>query len=254
LTVETESYGPADGQEGDLYLPGRAHPPVVCLLHGGFWRMPHGRDQLHAIAEDLARRGYAVWNLGYRRLGAPGGGWPGTFEDVAAGVDHLAHLAARGIDLDLTRVAVAGHSAGGQLALWVAARGDAVVPVAMAIGLAPVADLARAHELGLGKGAVTELLAGGPAEVPARYAAASPRQRLPLRVPQVLIHGSDDPAVPVAMSRDYARAAAAAGDDVALLELPGLGHMEFLDPTSDAHEALVARCARLAGRDGETQR
>jgi acetyl esterase/lipase len=87
--MKTERYGPLESQEGDLYLPARTRPPVVCLLHGGFWRMPHGRDQLHAVAEDLARRGFAVWNLEYRRLGTPSGGWPGTFDDVVVGIEHL---------------------------------------------------------------------------------------------------------------------------------------------------------------------
>src|SRR5438105_2368060 len=139
-------------QEGDLYLPTRPGRSVVCLLHGGFWRTPYARDEMTPIARDLVARGYAVWNLDYRRLGDPGGGWPGTLEDVAAGIDHLADLAAEGVALNLQRVIVAGHSAGGQLALWSAARdrysGDGAAPprvrVAAVAGLAPVADLVEA--------------------------------------------------------------------------------------------------------------
>lgn len=239
--MRTIAYGQADAQAGDLHLPFRPHPPVVCLLHGGFWRMPYGREQMEAMAQDLVARGYAVWNLGYRRLGEPGGGWPGTCDDVAHGVDHLARLVATGTSLDLTQVAVAGHSAGGQLALWLAGRRDAVVPVQLAIGLAPISDLAGAHALALGKGAATELLGGGPTDVPERYAAASPRARLPASVRQVLIHGRDDDAVPVQMSRDYVAAARAAGSDAALVELPGVGHMDFLNPDSAAHAALCAQ-------------
>src|SRR5688572_18692450 len=122
MRPHTFNYGRDDQQAGDLSLPGAARPPVVCLLHGGFWRMPHGRAELAPIARDLCTRGFAVWNLEYRRVGAPGGGWPGTLQDVGAGIDHLATLAADGIGLDLDRVAVVGHSAGGQLALW-SARG-----------------------------------------------------------------------------------------------------------------------------------
>jgi acetyl esterase/lipase len=163
-SAQTHRYGPAPGQEGDLYLPAVPQPPVICLLHGGFWRMPHGRDQMTAIAGDLAARGFAVWNLEYRRLGQPQAGWPGTMDDVAAGIDHLARIASAGADLDLERITVVGHSAGGQLSLWVAARshqrnlGERPVRVRAAVGLAPIADLARAYEMKVGG----EVVAVGP--------------------------------------------------------------------------------------------
>jgi acetyl esterase/lipase len=217
---------------------------VACLLHGGFWRMPWGRDQMSPVAEDLASRGLAVWNLEYRRLGAPGGGWPGTLEDAAAGIDHLVELAADGIDLDLDRVVVIGHSAGGHLALWCGARRrprgapPPRVRIAAAVGLAPIADLARAYDLGVGGAVVAELLGGPPAEVPDRCRAASPIELLPLGIPHLVLHGTADDAVPIELSRRYARAAAAAGDPVELVELAGSGHMEFLDPGSVAHAAL----------------
>ena len=117
----TASYGALPDQEGDLYLPAHSRAPVVCLLHGGFWRMPHGRDQMAAVAQDLVSRGYAVWNMEYRRLGVRTAGWPGTFDDVITGIDRLAQFVADGTDLDLDRVVVCGHSAGGHLALWAAA-------------------------------------------------------------------------------------------------------------------------------------
>ena len=243
---QTIRYGPCPDHEADLHLPAASRPPVVCLLHGGFWRMPYGRDQMTAVADDLAARGFAVWNLEYRRLGAPGTAWPAPMDDVAAGVDHLAQLAAEGVHLDLERVVVVGHSAGGHLALWVAGRSRSqldlaprVVPRA-AVGLAPVADLGRAFTLKVARAAVRELLGGSPSEHPARVRAASPLEMLPLRVPQLIIHGTADDAVPIDLSRRYARAAQAAGDTVQLIELPGGGHMEFLDPASEAH-ALLAR-------------
>jgi acetyl esterase/lipase len=121
-TMHTVKYGSSDSQEGDLYLPSKQRPPVICLLHGGFWRMPYSRDEMTLIAQDLAARGFAVWNIEYRRIGALGGGWPGTFQDVTAGIDHLATFVADGVELDLNRVTVIGHSAGGHLALWSAAR------------------------------------------------------------------------------------------------------------------------------------
>jgi acetyl esterase/lipase len=222
------------------------------VLHGGFWRLPFGRDQLHAVALDLARRGFAVWNLEYRRLGTPTAGWPGTFDDVTAGIEHLSRLAADGIELDLDRVAVVGHSAGGHLALWSAAcqradRKNGVarrVRIGAVVGQAPVADLVQAHALALGDGAVAELLGGTPAERPAQYQAASPHLMLPFDVPQLVIHGGKDDAVPLEVARSYTRAARAAGDQIELLELPDAGHMDFLDPMSDAHAALCHWLAR----------
>jgi acetyl esterase/lipase len=196
------------------------------------------------IAEDLASRGFAVWNLEYRRLGAPGGGWPGTLEDAAAGIEHLVKLAADGIALDLDRIVVIGHSAGGHLAFWCSARRrprgatPTRVRIAAAVGLAPIADLARAYDLGVGGAVVAELLGGPPAEAPDRCRAASPMELLPLGTPQLVLHGTADDAVPIELSRRYARAAAAAGDPVELVELAGAGHMDFLDPGSAAHATL----------------
>jgi acetyl esterase/lipase len=270
--VRTFAYGKLADQVGDLYLPETARPPIICLLHGGFWRLPWGRDHTAAIAVDLARRGFAVWNLEYRRVGTPGGGWPGTLHDVANGIDHLADLAARGERLDLQSLTVVGHSAGGQLALWSAsasssasssssasghgrhdrrqaAVGGAGAPVAgvdppsrvritAAVGLAPVADLVLAYELGSGNGAVADFLGGSPQSVPQRYRTASPAALLPLGVKQLIAHGTLDDDVPVDVSRRYAAAAKAAADDLTFLELKSAGHMDFVDPSSAAYAAL----------------
>lgn len=239
----TYHYGPGASQAGDLYLPETSPRRVVCLLHGGFWRVPFGRAEMIPIARDLVAHGYAVWNLEYRRMGEPGGGWPGTLQDVGAGIDHLATLVTEGLDVDLERVVVAGHSAGGQLALWSAARPRArrdefgprrVRPYAAA-GLAPVADLARAHELSVGRSAVAELLDGSPRERPERYANASPIARLPLGARQLVIHGTADDTLPIEISRRYVKAAAEVGDEVRFVEVDGGGHMDFLDPASVAH-------------------
>ena len=248
LRMTTEQYGPHEDQIGDLYLPPNAKPAVVCLLHGGFWRMPYGRDQLDAIARDLAARGFAVWNLGYRRVGAPTGGWPNTGEDVIRGIEYLSILAAKGADLDLDRIALVGHSAGGHLALWSAAQTLSGVRVRAVVGEAPITDLQGAFEMGLGRGAVAELLGGMSSEQPERYAAASPLRLLPLGMPQLVVHAIDDDAVPVGMSKAYTAAALAAGDSLTLAELPDSGHMAFLDPASAAHGVVCAWLSSVLGK------
>src|SRR5215469_2259049 len=243
IAKRTIRYGSAASQAADLYVPDERRAPVVCLVHGGFWRMPYGREQLDAIARNLLSRKFAVWNLGYRRLGELGGGWPGTMHDVATGIDHLAALRVEHADLDLSRVIVAGHSAGGQLALWASARHTGPtaprVPTRIRViacaGLAAALDLAALFAIGAGNGAVGELLEGSPLEQPGRYTALSPRALLPLGVPQLIVHGAADDALPVQIARDYVSAAAAAGDSVQFYELSLAGHMDYLDPNSEAH-------------------
>ena len=195
------AYGPGADRFGELWRPAGEGPwPVVVLLHGGFWRAQRTLELMRPLAADLAGRGFAAWNLEYRRVGQPGGGWPGTCEDVAAGLDHLAGLAGRE-PLDLDRLVVAGHSAGGHLALWSAARpglpagapgaGPLVAP-RLAVSLAGVCDLHAGAAGGIGEGAVAEFLGATPDQAPERYLLASPRARLPLGVAQLLVHGDAD--------------------------------------------------------------
>ena len=250
------SYGPDTAQMGELRVPPGAGPhPVIVLLHGGLWLADYGLDLMTPLAEDLTAHGVATWNVEYRRLGDDGGGWPGTFLDVAAGCDHLRRLApAHG--LDPSRVVSLGHSAGGHLALWVAARArlpraeDPLfvadpLPLRGAVSLAGIPDLRRAAELGFS--AVRRLLGGTPAEVPARYALGSPAALLPLGVQQVLVHGTDDRVVPLALSEDYRAAATARGDTVELVALPGIGHFEPIDPGSRAWPVARERTLALPG-------
>jgi acetyl esterase/lipase len=251
------AYGSEPLQFGDLYLPNRpGHYPTVILIHGGYWRARYGLDLMTDLAEDLATRGYAAWNIEYRRVGNPGGGWPGTILDVALAADYLRILAST-YALDLQRVVPIGHSAGGHLALWLAARphmakssplaGSNIVPqngndeeiatplaLAGAISLAGVVDLEMAWRLHLSNGAVVDLLGGSFMEVPERYAAASPAAMLPLGVPQLLIHGTNDDSVPLQVSQTYAEAAKAVNDPVTYIELEGVDHFEVIDPKSTA--------------------
>jgi acetyl esterase/lipase len=249
-----EAYGPGADRFGELWRPGGDGPwPVVALLHGGFWRSRRTLELMRPLAADLAGRGFAAWNLEYRRVGQPGGGWPGTCEDVAAGLDHLVRLAGRA-PLDLDRLVVAGHSAGGHLALWSAARsglpaaapgaGPQVAP-RLVVSLAGVCDLLAGAAAGIGEGAVAEFLGATPDQAPERYRLASPQARLPLGVAQLLVHGDADPRVPVGQSRAYAAAAAAAGDPVELVELRGVDHMAVIDPASPAWAEVTRRLRRL---------
>ena len=197
----TLPYASGDYQFGELSVPEAQGPhAVVVLIHGGYWRARYGLELMRDLAADLAERGIAAWNIEYRRVGNVGGGWPGTFLDVARATDYLRELATP-YNLDPGKVIPIGHSAGGHLALWLAARSrlDARSPIrgaeqplalAGAISLAGVLDLHLAYELHLSNDAVVELLGATPQEAPERYAAASPAALLPLGVPQVLIHGT----------------------------------------------------------------
>ena len=256
----TLEYGPGASNVGDLYLPSQPRPRVVGLLHGGFWRVPYGRDQMSSIAADLCRRGFAVWNIEYRRLGETGVGWPEIASDVLASLEFLREVSGPERRLDLDHVALVGHSAGGQLALACTSRRAQIdVPPApnarfspaAVVSLAGVTDLEQAFASDLGNGSTRALLGGSPDECPERYAAASPVRLLPHGSTQLLIHGANDEDVPVSQSRAYARAAVAAGDDVAYVELPGADHFAFLDPESSAHARL---CEWLQGPWGARSR
>ncbi|MGZ4482699.1 MAG: alpha/beta hydrolase family protein [Nocardioidaceae bacterium] len=219
----------------DVHLPASLHPaarPLVVLLHGGFWRPEYDRRHTRPLSNALAAQGFVVATPEYRRIGA--GGWPGTFDDVSAAMSALPGLLA-GIGVPTTTTTLLGHSAGGQLALWLASEGYAVT---RAVGLAPVADLRLAAREGLGGGAAVDLLGGTPDEVPDRYAAADPMARLaePPACAVVVVHGTEDLQVPVASSRGLA----ARHRFVDYRELDGVEHFALIDPLSAAWPAVLA--------------
>jgi acetyl esterase/lipase len=230
-------YGEHPRQVADLHRPSGTGPfPVVVVLHGGYWQAPYTKLIMRPLCVDLVRRGYAAFNVEYRRLGREGGGWPQTFDDVAAAIDHLAGRTMRDAGVDAGRVTLLGHSAGGQLALWAAGRPELpagapgaapLVRATRVLALAPVCDLE-----GAGRPA-RELLGGGPSEVPERWQQADPMRRIPLGVPVALVHGRGDETVSVQRSREYDAAARAAGAAVTLTETPG-GHRDPIDPVSPA--------------------
>ena len=241
---DTLAYGHEPDQEGDLWVPPGAGPhPVAVLFHGGFWYHAWERDLMDGLGQDLARRGIAAWNVEYRRVGA-GGGWPVTGEDADRATEHLLALAPV-YGLDLERVAVLGHSAGAQLALWAAARRRrASVHPVLAVGLATIADLADARADGIGGGSVGRFLDAGGMDPESALADASPRARVPIGVPQILAHAVDDGVVPLSQTTRYAEAARAAGDEVSVLELEAGGHFGLLDPCAPAWKTVAAAIGR----------
>jgi acetyl esterase/lipase len=248
---QRSSYGSDQSQWGELYLPaGDRKPGVIVILHGGFWMSEYTADLGTPLAQDLSSRGHVVWNLEYRRIGN-GGGWPQTFQDVAAGIDHLRALN----DLDLSKVVAIGHSAGGQLAVWAAGRhavneldpgASSKIALTGVVSQAGVLDLAASAAQHLGADAAQQLLGGEPGAVPARYRAASPQENLPNRVPVRCVHSQSDQNVPYTQSADYVSAARKAGGDVSLTTVPG-DHFSLITTGTPAWEATVSLATELLG-------
>lgn len=251
-------YGEDENQFGDLRLPDGNGPfPVAIIIHGGFWREKFRLDQMDRLAEELTARGIATWNIEYRRIGQTGGGWPGTFLDNAEAADYVRTLAIH-YPLDVDRVIAIGHSAGGHLALWMAAR-QKLSPSSMltashnplhvkgVISLAGVGDLALMHEIhyrrelnmGIQDNPTRDLLGGRPDDVPGRYEEGSPQSLLPIEVPLVLIHGFLDVNVPIGVSMQFEAAAKLAGDKVLLKTIADAEHFSMIDPTSAAWPEIM---------------
>ena len=240
------AYGSDPSQFGELRLPSGKGPfPVAVVIHGGCWYSEYDLKHLASLSAALTGLGIATWSLEYRRIGNVGGGWPGTFQDVANGTDYLRVLAHTHA-LDLKRVITVGHSAGGQLALWLAARShlpkDSPLyspdPLRLrgVVALAGITDL-RTYRPNCGD-AVNKLLGGSPDEVPLRYQQTSPIELLPMRVPQRLIHGDRDDKVPLSQSNDYEAQAKTRHDDVKLTVVAGAGHFDLIAPGSSAWRAV----------------
>ncbi|MFD2247490.1 alpha/beta hydrolase family protein [Pontibacter ruber] len=237
------AYGSDSLQFGELRLPeGKGPFPVVVVVHGGCWLSQYDLQYMSQLSAALTQAGYATWNLEFRRVGDVGGGWPGTFLDVAKGTDFVRELAKK-YPLDRKQVAVIGHSAGGHLALWLAGRKNLPrkselytrkpLKLKGVVSLAGIADLEQyAADKGSCNAAVPKLMGGMPADVPARYAQAAPIQLLPLRVPQRLVQGMLDPIVPVSQATAYVTLAKSKGDAAETMLLPNAGHFDVVAPQS----------------------
>ena len=254
-------YGPAPSQVAELFLPpgttaAKPSPrPVVVLLHGGcFLEQYQGFSQTSALAADLAGRGYAVWNVEYRKLGEPGAGYPGTFQDVATAIDALRAEAPKH-GLDLTRVIAVGHSAGGHLALWAASRGKlpAASPlhtpnplkIGAVISLAGIGDLqgqAKAWAIPCGEDTLDRLL--DTAHRPHPYADTSPAELLPTGVKVVMVHGVFDAVMPPYTGRAYVEKVRKSGDTAEIVTIPGAAHFDLVIPTTPAWTEIAGLVAR----------
>jgi acetyl esterase/lipase len=252
------SYGESPSQFGELYLPDGEGPfAVVVLIHGGCWRAEYGLDHVAPLADDLRQAGVAVWSLEYRRLGEAGGGWPGTFDDMVTGFDLIEGLV-ESHPLDLDRVALAGHSAGGHLALWLAAReqlprghrwhSEAPSGLRGVVGLAAVSNLERYAE---GEGAcnrsAAEILGEDDSDREDRLALISPHRLLPPAVPVHLVHGREDAIVPLEQSVIHAARIRAEDGRAQRHILDEAGHFDLIAPFAPAWSTVRETILSLLG-------
>lgn len=241
-------YGTEPYQQVDLWLPkGPGLHPVVVMVHGGCWQTAIAdRTLMDWIADDLRRHGIAVWNIDYRGVDRPGAGYPGTFADVAAAADMLRDVAPR-YHLDPHRVVAVGHSAGGHLALWLAARhrlprssalwSTDPLPIKAVVSLGGLPDLeatAASPDNGCGTEVVARLTGAATAAHPDVFADTSVPRLLPLGVPQHLVNGALDRIIPARMAPAYVKAARAAGDVATLDTVEDTGHAELVAPETRA--------------------
>jgi acetyl esterase/lipase len=229
-------YGSGPYHFGELRLPkGHGHFPLVVNVHGGYWSAQY--DLIHAghFCAALSNKGIASWNVEYRRIGNPGAGWPGTFQDIVSAYRFVKQIGKQYKSVNCNRIAVVGHSAGGQLALCLAAHEPSVTRV---VALAGVVDLQRAYELHLGNNAIASFLGGAPKVVAEHYKEADPMQ-LNIRAEQHLIHGLSDHIVPPVLSRDYVEKKKKRKENVDLHEIQGADHFDVINPRSAAWTTVV---------------
>ena len=238
-------YGSDPIQFAELRFPNGKGPfPLLFVVHGGFWQSRYDLSHIGHLCTAFTSRGVITCNVEYRRIGNPGGGWPGTFQDISLATRIIVQTTSSDPRFDHARTAILGHSAGGHLALWLAgshriSRGsplhlDQRQAITKAISLAGVSDLRLAWKQKLGHGVVTRLMGGTPDKYPDRYNAGSPIELLPTDASQALVHGTDDDTVPLSQSEAYVEKAEKLGDWPTLVKLDGFGHYELIDPESEA--------------------
>jgi acetyl esterase/lipase len=243
---EHVAYGADPNQFLEVRLPRVKGPhPALLNIHGGFWRAKYDLAHAGHLCEALRVAGVATFNTEYRRVGNAGGGWPGTFEDIRSAYRFVRQETSR-FHLDVDKLVVMGHSAGGQLALCLAAHEPSLRRV---ISLAGVVDLKKAYALHLSNDAVVEFLGGKPDAVPEHYREADPMELSIPQAQQWLLHGREDDTIPSEFGRDYVTEKKKKGESVELLEIPRAGHFELIDPVSDAFRQVVSTVLSAVGKD-----
>jgi acetyl esterase/lipase len=240
-------YGPEPDQYFDLYAArhNASQAPVLLNIHGGFWRAKYDLTHASHLCSALAARGWNVANLEYRRVGSPGGGWPRTFQDIRNAYRYLVQHS-RDLGIPAVPAIAMGHSAGGQLALCLAAR-ERLTGGCMS--LAGALDLRRVWELHLSNDAVVEYLGGTPEQVPDHYREASPAERT-ISIPQAIIHGTRDDIVPIGISASYVAAKSKRGEQIKFVEVSNADHFDLIDPRSKAFGAVIDAIAKLLHAPG----
>ncbi|RNI28878.1 alpha/beta hydrolase [Rufibacter latericius] len=237
------AYGTDSLQFGELRVPeGKGPFPVVVVIHGGCWLSQYNYQYMNHVSAALTKAGFATWNIEFRRVGNPGGGYPGTFQDIAQATDYVRELA-KGYPVSSKDVVVMGHSAGGHLALWTAGRKDLPLSsplytknplkVKGVVSLAGIPDLTTySTEKGSCNAAVEKLMAGLPAAVPQRYAETTPSPALALKIPVRMIQGARDPIVPVSQAQNFVNHSSSRKNNAKVVLLPQAGHFDLVAPIS----------------------
>jgi acetyl esterase/lipase len=236
--LHVRKYGASIHQEGDLYIPKGDSIGTVCLLHGGFWKMPYNRSQFTEIAKQLAKLGFVVWNIEYRRIGDNKVSYNEILNDTLNAINEIVRLKDKYTTIRLNPLFIVGHSAGGQLALWAGKKSNGITknslivsPTAI-IGLAPVVDLRKSYYDNNRKEFIYDYLGSAPNENDRLYKLASPIEMLPIGIKQWIIHGIDDEAIPISEIDEYVNKAKNFGDEITYIKVKNGTHMGFIDPNS----------------------
>jgi acetyl esterase/lipase len=254
-------YGRDPSQFADLRFPNGKGPfPLLFVVHGGFWQSAYDLSHIGHLCAAFTHKGIITSSIEYRRIGNPGGGWPGTFLDISLATRNILQEMSKDSRFDQARTAIIGHSAGGHLALWLVGshriskgshlHNDQKQDIRNAISLAGVSDLRLAWKKKLGHGTVTRLMGGTPDEQPDRYNAGSPIELIPTGATQILVHGTADDTVPVSQSEAFVEKAEKLGDRATLVKLEGVGHYEPIDPESEAWPFVAKAVITLLGAGG----
>ncbi|MBX2805172.1 MAG: alpha/beta hydrolase [Hyphomicrobiales bacterium] len=259
-TIEL-TIGGGDTDVVDLWLPeGDGPHPVVLMVHGGCWQKAIAdRTLMNYAAEELRQNGFAVWNVEYRGVDESGGGYPGTFADVALGADALKFFAEQ-YNLNTNNVIAYGHSAGGHLALWLAARSrlpawsplvtDNPLPINAVVNTGGLADLEASEPVTLDSclAAIMDDLTGAPStERENVFSDTSPAELLPFGVEQIAINGDSDHIAPPSLGKAYTAKAIAAGDLAGIIVVPDTGHVELISPGTEAFDRTIEVIKDLSG-------